>query len=170
MRAGALLLALAAGGAFACSRSDSDRPVSRAEAPPSVAPATLASASAAVAASAAAAAAVGDAGPRDWINPEPCVLGDVPQTTYEPYVGLKAFIAAYDEVKAKCGTGDTHGQGRVTVVLGGKCGGVRSLKFAEGPVRAGTPTGECVLDAFKKIKVHPFLGDDLEITKTFIVP
>ncbi len=169
MRRAAFPLALALAGAVACSRADADRPVSRAEAPPSVSPATLASAAAASSA-AASAATTGDAGPPDWVNPAPCVLGDVPRTQYQPYVGLNAFIAAYDEVKAKCLDGETHGQGRVTVVLGGACGGVKSLRFAEGPFTKGTKSGDCVLASFQKIKVHPFLGDDLEITKTFVVP
>ena len=162
MRRAAVVVVLALSGALACSRTDSDRPVSRAEAPPSVAPPTVPSASASV--------TVGDAGPPDWVNPAACTLGDVPRTQYQPYVGLNAFIAAADDAKAHCQDGETHGQGRVTVVLGGPCGGVRSLRFAEGPFTKGTKSGDCVLQSFQKIKVHPFLGDDLEITKTFVIP
>lgn len=163
----AFVACLLVGACVGCSRADADRPVPASEAPtaktatPAATPSTPPSASVAT---------TSDAGPVDWKNPVPCVEGEVPRTTYEPYVGLKSFIAAFDDVKAHCTDGETHGTGRVTVVLGGACGGVRSLKFAEGPFTAGTKSGECVLDVFKKIKVHPFLGDDLEITKTFVVP
>jgi hypothetical protein len=149
----------------ACSRTDADRPVPASEAPtnttatPAVLPAPSTST-----------ATTGDAGPVDWKNPAPCEEGAVKRTVYEPYVGLNSFIAASKDVQAHCTDGETHGTGRVSVVLGAKCGDVRSLRFSEGPFSAGTKSGQCVLEAFKKIKVHPFTGEDLEIAKTFVVP
>jgi hypothetical protein len=101
---------------------------------------------------------------------EPIPPADPPPTQARPFdaqAAAEAMAATAAEVGEDC-QGEQPGRGAVTIVFE-PSGVPRSAELVPGGLDAGSPTGICVVEHFRAVRVPPFDGREFTITKNFAI-
>ena len=94
------------------------------------------------------------------------VYGDIGLSSYSRIAGWQAL---HDVSLAHCSTKQSPRGGSVAVLTIAASGHVTAFQWSAGPY-AGTPTGNCIEQAFLAAKMPKFKGLDVHIGKIIVLP
>jgi hypothetical protein len=101
---------------------------------------------------------------------EPLPPADPPPTEARPFdtqAAAEAMAATGSEVGEDC-QGEQPGRAAVRVIFE-RSGQPRSVELTPGSPYIGTPTGACVIEHFREVRVPPFDGEPFTVTKNFAI-